>query len=575
MMATLSTESAQANRPHAVVKEVIDEMLLDVAKCHRAALPASDIGSLGETFLQLHHGFYARNPKGLCLAAIDPGTGKVCGFLIAGKPTMRKDFLRYHFWHVAYAVACGLLNPSLRRRVGSAITDAFKSFLSKIGFCHRDKADRYNDEGMFLLFLGTHPDHRRKGIARQLLDAFETESSMRGYHTLRLTTPVDNEAAASVYLRCGWTIWHKDKKLLHFQKTLTNSASISSIKDADLPSVSVIIPCRNEAGFIRQTISSIINNDYPEDKLEILVMDGLSNDGTRDLVAHIAELDSRIHLVDNAKRTAPSAFNKGIKASKGDIIIIIGGHAEADRHFVRNSVLTLLEHPDAWKAGGVMETVGTSYISKVIAAAMGSIIGMGSRKYNERRGEEAWVSAVPFGACWKWVYEKIGIFDESLVRNCDTDFTYRAAKAGAKTRLNGNIRSRYYCRASLYKLGRQQWLDGFWRVRNIQKVGRPAHLRQLVPLAFVLGWIAMVLATYVWPWGKWCLLAYACCYIVAMIGGAAATGPKHGWKIALAVPIAFVIMHFGYGLGTLHGIWSWVILRGKFQPSPESYSLTR
>ncbi|MBN1555984.1 MAG: glycosyltransferase [Phycisphaerae bacterium] len=345
---------------------------------------------------------------------------------------------------------------------------------------------------------------------------------------------------------------------------------------ASFPLVSVIIPCRNEAGFIERTIRSLLRNEYPQDLLEILVVDGMSNDDTRNKVQTLSEEDNRIRLIDNPRRTAPTAFNTGIEQSRGEILIIIGGHAEADADFIRNSVQTLLNHPEASRAGGVMETVGTSYMGKVVAAAMSSMVGMGSRKYRLDRGQqEDWVSAAPFAACWRWVYDTVGRFDESLVRNCDTDFTFRAAKSGVKTRLNSSIRSKYFCRASLYKLARQQWLDGFWRVRNIQKVGRPAHPRQLAPLLFVLGWIALIVLSLLWPWGKWFLLAYAGCYATGILCGALAAIPRHGWKVAPLMPLTFIVMHFSYGLGSLHGIWSWVILRGRFQPKPESYSLTR
>ncbi|RKY23404.1 MAG: glycosyltransferase family 2 protein, partial [Planctomycetota bacterium] len=126
--------------------------------------------------------------------------------------------------------------------------------------------------------------------------------------------------------------------------------------EANQPFVSVIMPIRNEVDFIARGIRSILDNDYPGDKLEIIVVDGCSDDGTQELVEKIAEKDSRVTLLTNPAKIVPTALNLGLKAAKGEIFIRIDGHAEVPADFIKNSVRCLAEHPDAWVAGGYIET---------------------------------------------------------------------------------------------------------------------------------------------------------------------------------------------------------------------------
>jgi len=340
------------------------------------------------------------------------------------------------------------------------------------------------------------------------------------------------------------------------------------------PLVTVIVPVLNEAGFIEKALNSIRNGRYPAEKLEILVVDGMSNDGTRDIVKRMAQEDPRIILLDNPKKIQAPAMNIGIRAAKGDIIIRVDGHAAVAPDFISQSVQVLDDHPDVWCAGGVMKTIGTTYWGRVIASAMSSPFGVGTGNF--RLGNvEGYVDAVIFGAHRRWVFDKVGMFDEQLVRNEDDEFIQRMVEAGAKQYMSPKIRSTYFPRSSLRKLMRQYFQYGFWRIRTIQKRKKPARLRQIIPLIFVAGWIVLILGALLWRPLSWLLACYASLYLILLIMGIFHTGRKEGYKKALLVPIVFVIMHFGYGLGSLVGVWSWVALRGKYVSKGADHKLSR
>ncbi|MHC4109612.1 MAG: glycosyltransferase family 2 protein [Planctomycetota bacterium] len=346
------------------------------------------------------------------------------------------------------------------------------------------------------------------------------------------------------------------------------------MSESNLPFVSVIMPVRNEAPFIERTIRSILDSDYPREFVEILVVDGGSNDGTQAIVQKIAAQDNRVRLLDNPAKIQAVAMNIGIKACRGDVIIRVDGHATVASDFISQSIQVLNEHPDVWCAGGVMETVGTTYWGRTIAAAMSSPFGVGTGNF--RLGNvEGYVDAVIFGAHRRWVFDRVGMFDEELVCNEDDEFIQRMVEAGAKQYMSPRIRSTYFCRSSWRKLMHQYFTYGFWRIRTIQKRKKPAYLRQIIPLVFVLGWIVLIFGACLWRTLSWPLACYAGLYMMLLIAGMVHTGHRTGYKEALLVPFIFAIMHFAYGLGSLVGIWSWVILKGKYVPHGAAHKLSR
>lgn len=342
----------------------------------------------------------------------------------------------------------------------------------------------------------------------------------------------------------------------------------------DAPFVSIIMPVRNEADFIGRAIRSVLDNDYPAEKVEIIVVDGMSDDGTRAKVEKLSLADDRVKLRDNPKRIVPTAMNIGLKIARGDIFIRIDGHAEISSDFVTKSIECLREHADAWVVGGHMETVAEGFVGRAIASAMRSPVGVGNARF--RLGDyEGWVDTVAFGAHHKWILDRIGCFDEELVRNQDDEFNLRIILAGGKIWMSKSIRSTYFSRTSLLKLWGQYFQYGFWRTRTLQKHKRPATFRQLAPLLLVSSLLLLGLAGRLWR-PAWILLGIEVgLYLLGLAAGAVDVGCKSGWKYALPAPLIFGILHFAYGLGSLWGGFRFCVLRGCGMSKPEEMQMSR
>ena len=334
------------------------------------------------------------------------------------------------------------------------------------------------------------------------------------------------------------------------------------------------MPVRNEAGFIERAVRSVLDSDFPPEKMEVLVVDGMSDDGTREIIRRLSKLDSRVKMLDNPRRIVPTAMNIGLKAARGDFFTRIDGHAEIPTDFITKSIRCLRGHPDAWVAGGSIKTIADSYTGRAIAAAMQSPIGVGNARF--RLGDyEGWVDTLAFGTHHKWIVERIGDFDEELVRNQDDEFNLRVNLAGGKIWMSKDIQSTYYSRGSLSKLWRQYFQSGFWRIRTLQKHKRPAGFRQLVPLLFVSSLLMLGLAGLAWK-PFWIVLAVeSALYLLALAIGALDVGRKSGWRYAPIVPAIFAILHFAYGFGSLWGIVWFSVLKNRGMIKPEAVQMSR
>jgi len=340
------------------------------------------------------------------------------------------------------------------------------------------------------------------------------------------------------------------------------------------PFITIIMPIRNEADFIERAIRSVLGNDYPAGRMEILVVDGMSDDGTREVVTQLSKADSRIMMLDNPKRITPAAMNIGLKAARGDLFIRVDGHVQIPADFIAKSIRCLREHPDAWVAGGHIKTVADSFVGRAIASAMRSPIGVGNSRF--RLGDyEGWVDTLAFGTHHSWIIDKVGYFDEELVRNQDDEFNLRIILAGGKIWMSKAIQSTYFSRGSLRKLWKQYFQYGFWRIRTLQKHKRSASFRQLVPFLFVMSLLLSGLAGFLWK-PLWILLAIeAVFYMLGLMIGALDAGRKSGWRYAPLSPVVFAILHFAYGSGSLWGVVRFFILRGRGMKKPEGIQMSR
>src|SRR4030043_979414 len=214
----------------------------------------------------------------------------------------------------------------------------------------------------------------------------------------------------------------------------------------NLPTVSIIIPMRNEEEFIEKCICSIFENNYPNDLMEIIVVDGKSDDSSRKIVSEMAQEYSNIILLNNNQKIVPTTMNIGIRKAKGDIIIRMDSHSEYAPDYVSKCV-DYSQMTGADNVGGPMRAIGKTLIQKAVALATSSRFGVGNSK-GHFEDIEGYYKAVYLGAYKKGVFQKIGLFDEELVRNQDEELNWRLIKNGGKIYITPNIKSYYYPRSS-------------------------------------------------------------------------------------------------------------------------------
>jgi glycosyltransferase involved in cell wall biosynthesis len=336
------------------------------------------------------------------------------------------------------------------------------------------------------------------------------------------------------------------------------------------PLVSFVVPCRNEADYIGECVRSILEQDYPANRLEVLVVDGMSTDATVEVVERLAAQDDRVSLHPNPQLVVAPAMNIGIRKSKGDLIAIVGGHATVDRDFIKEAVRVFDAHPDVWCAGGPIRNRQQDIRRWRNRGGHGFPVGVGNARFRLGGDYEGYADTVPFPVFRRWSFDRTGMFDEELVRNQDDEMAARLHQKGGRIFLSSRIRATYFARSSLGKLWRQYFQYGFWRIRTIQKLGKPATLRQVVPLAFVCGLIVLAVTAILWPPVRYVFAAYVLTYVLGLMVGAVQVGRKVGLGAGLLAPVIFAILHFAYGLGSLKGVWVFSLLRrtaGRWESS--------
>jgi GT2 family glycosyltransferase len=288
--------------------------------------------------------------------------------------------------------------------------------------------------------------------------------------------------------------------------------------------------------------------------LEVIVADGMSTDGTREQIENIASSsDISIRVVDNPGRIAPTGLNHAIAVATGDVIVRVDGHCEIDKDYVSNCV-TLLESTDSAGVGGPIETVAESPQADAIAIAMSSKFGVGGSAFRTVHDRELEVDTIAFPAYRRELFDRIGGFDEELVRNQDDEFNYRVRKNGGRLILSPSVRSRYYSRSSFRSLWRQYFQYGYWKVRVLQLHPGQMSIRQFVPFGLVTVIVALALASIVSTVSLWLLGAVLCIYLAGNLLATLFSARRARLRSLPAVSLSFAILHFSYGLGFFFGL---------------------
>ena len=320
------------------------------------------------------------------------------------------------------------------------------------------------------------------------------------------------------------------------------------------PYVTLIMPVQNESAFILRGLTAITMQDYPAERMEIFVADGMSTDDTRAIVEGFAALHPRwkIKIVENRRRIVSTGLNAALRCSQGDIIIRVDGHTVIAPDYVSQCVQNL-QHAGADNVGGRMDSASKNIFGEAVSLATSVPFGAGGARFRCSDKEE-WVDTVYMGAWPRRVFEKIGLFDEELARDQDDEFNYRLRAAGGRILLSPRIKSEYITRSSPLALWRQYYEYGFWKVRVMQKHPHQMSLRQFVPPAFALA-LFVSFASSFYPALRLASLVIPLLYLVANLCASAWVAFKRGWKSAPLLPLVFAILHVSYGLGFWVGMF--------------------
>jgi len=329
----------------------------------------------------------------------------------------------------------------------------------------------------------------------------------------------------------------------------------------ELPFVSIIVPCRNEEKFIGKCLDSIVNNDYPKDRLEVLIGEGMGEDKTREIIEGYIREHSFIQLFDNPKKIAPIAQNIGLKKAKGKIIIIMDAHSTYARDYI-SKCLEYLNKYNADNVGGVIITVPreNTLVAKAIAFSLSHPFGAGNSYFRIGSKKPRWVDTVPFGCYKREIFEKIGFYNENLVRSQDMEFNLRLKRAGGKILLVPDIVSYYYPKSNLKDFFLHNIKDGIWAIYPLKFVKMPFKLRHYIPLIFVSGLLGTGLLAIFFPTFFWLFLIAVGLYFLANIYfSIQIIGKEKDIRFLFLMPLAFATRHIGYGLGSVWGLIKLII----------------
>lgn len=324
-----------------------------------------------------------------------------------------------------------------------------------------------------------------------------------------------------------------------------------------MPEISIIIPCLNEQAHIQKCIHDVLAFESDE-VFEVIIADGMSTDGTREIIKRICLTDPRIRMIDNPGKIQAAGLNIAIMHSKGDIILRIDAHTQYPHDYLKRC-LSIHRETGADCVGGTALTTASGYFQKANAAAYHSRFAVGGSSIHQEEFE-GYTDHVVYGCYKKCKLIEIGMYDEEMVRDEDAELNYRLVKSGGKIWQSPSIKSWYAPRDTASKLFMQYWQYGYWKVRLIQK----CHLfsyRHPIPAVFSGLLVLMLLLFPFTVYARYALYILASFYIIVSVCASFVTASKGGLSLLPVLPLVFGCYHFGYGLGFLAGVWDFGILR--------------
>jgi glycosyltransferase involved in cell wall biosynthesis len=331
------------------------------------------------------------------------------------------------------------------------------------------------------------------------------------------------------------------------------------------PHISVVIAARNEQEHIEECIRSIMEGTLGPEEVEVIVADGGSTDGTREIVSNLAARHTNVRLIDNPRRITPVGFNLGIRASRGETICVMGGHAWLDADYLR-ICRDKLSEVGADIDGGPMETIckNTGASARLAMAVQSSRFGVGSSFRNFSR--EGPIDTTAYAVYRRSVFERFGLFDERLVRNQDNELASRVRQGGGQIWMVASVHSHYYSRPTVGKMLKQNFRNGLynwltWRIN-------PASftLRHAVPFAFVLFLLLGIPLAVFSPVLRWVFLCVLGLYLSLDVLASIEAGLRLRTALAAILPLIFPALHVAYGTGTLLGVFRFGLFPGGQGP---------
>lgn len=325
---------------------------------------------------------------------------------------------------------------------------------------------------------------------------------------------------------------------------------------SEKPKVTIIVPCRNEIAFIKSCLESIAFQDYPKENVEVLVVDGLSDDGTREIIAHFSLHHPQFRLIDNSQRITASGLNYGVKNAVGAYVLWMSAHNQYPPDYVSQCVIAL-EKWGADNVGGIIIPVPrqSTPFSEAILCVISHPFGVGNSKFRTHSEVPLEVDTV-FGGCYRReVFDRIGLFNEKLVRGQDMEFNLRLKKAGGKIILVPSIQSRYFARTDFLGFCIHNCSNGKWAILPFMYSQTiPVSWRHLVPLLFVSSLLISVVLLFKTMMGAWFLLAILVPYVFfCFYYSIKCALLRREYHFFWSMPVAFMALHFFYGLGSLWG----------------------
>jgi glycosyltransferase involved in cell wall biosynthesis len=322
--------------------------------------------------------------------------------------------------------------------------------------------------------------------------------------------------------------------------------------------VSVVIPTFNEEKYIKECVDSVINNDYPNK--EIIVVDGMSTDNTRNILKSY----ENIKILDNDKKITPIAMNIGMKNSTGDYVMIAGAHTTYSENYISECVKRLDENKCAVAGGTVVNKPGDdSLIGRTISEVLSHPFGVGGGKYRTGYSKESLVDTVAYGVYKREIFEKVGLFNENLVRNQDIDLNLRIKRAGYDIILVPKAKATYYSRTNVIKLIKNNFSNGYWVINSAKFSKIPFSVRHLVPLLFVLFIIfGGIISSFVGFLKMVYVFVIAFYFAIDLYFSTKIKFQKKKLSIFLLF-ITFFLLHVSYGIGSLIGILKYGVKNGR------------